>query len=1102
MFMISARIVDEHGKLIGYRLINIDKPKNPDTTDREYAEGTIDKVAAVLKANPGLIANAIEKQGDVIGTNGSLDRYVAIHKGKIIVPKGKKAPLIIMNKLVDETGNLLGYNLVDGVGHIAKVSVDDAVKYAELFGICNGKVVSKDGLTFISSISGTYPERIVERSKKHSDVKVVKANLDRDSVVAQSALEDVVFNLDMTDELGFLSDTQRAVIADYYVWYTTSIYESLVTNGTLGCSIAKLEKFKNIRGDQEWQFAGVVDGGTFGSFRCEMGHKLRYAYFAKPVGSTDPKERIVFGIQCVAEFFNLDRNSMAALQKATTTMSDEMEIIHGLVKDNRVDEYNREYLSFFSSVLKKLKAEAGNDKAKFRGDLVNIFTPVFGNFIANFYETGLPIPKSLIVQVSIKEDERNTLKRFYTRLFPEYKETISIMVDEGTEKLKAIEAYEKSYRTPVNYISRYGEYGAWYQQHKDNLIGSGLLEWYAHEVLEGRFAYNPNIDKSSWKNLDNDMGEGELSLDDKLNKLALNRKDIDGYNSKTRFAHECRIKYLNIVYLSNIRVPKVLNPHRVQPDDLKDIQLYIQVMALITTLRQKASDEYLRQTGHTLEEDREIREKFNKDSRFSSNYSAVRCITYVWERIGLLDIAKLSNISLNMLDRLGSIYYKETSKRFTYLDVGKRLVELNKVQGIDKAVHDVVKVLAEQIKMVQDEKDLDLETEREEIEKYLENPDIKGMAQAALALPSKKINALIDRVHENRQILSKYRCRKATAVLGAKGIGLAGTVYKPTTLDSISVGSYANAFMALNSIGYGDALDWLLDSDSTDKSITMDDLKEQYEKYKSFKAEYNHLLANSKTELEAIQALEFKDGEDNILGRIMVYVTDKLDEMYSSDNVQMRSIKSLLISTNRVGKDGVYLKARDFNNYYNSDKVSLNEKIAFYARAYIVFRELDRLNGTLDSTIENLGELSKKQYRIKKVAEAKEKAQLHSKVDAEKASEKSPDKAKAKTTKTKKATKKADSTSEDSTSADSTSEGEQSKPKYQNNQYNLKDKPDFKEQIDKLTEFFENDGDTKDWKAGESDFIQSVLRTIKRYNKVSDKQMKYITRAYNKINKK
>lgn len=128
------------GSVKGLRLLDVDAKQTKDIAIEQIQ-------AAVMKGMK--ISGLGISNGKLAGSNGSLDRYPSVGANS-----KSKQPLIILKDLWGK-----GYRVSDVNGKILDISADDAVRYADSYGIANGKVVEKDGKKFISSISGNY-ERV------------------------------------------------------------------------------------------------------------------------------------------------------------------------------------------------------------------------------------------------------------------------------------------------------------------------------------------------------------------------------------------------------------------------------------------------------------------------------------------------------------------------------------------------------------------------------------------------------------------------------------------------------------------------------------------------------------------------------------------------------------------------------------------------------------------------------------------------------------------------------------------------------------------------------------------------------------------------------
>ena len=156
MMYCIAVIVDEKGKELGFRLLDtklvghsgVEKIKNFPTSS----------VLAKLKAEPNSITNLGIKGDKVVGTNGVLDRYTKISSDNQCMSE----PRMVILFRTDS-----GFIVTDGFGNVTSVSDKAALELNKKAPVANGKVVTKDGKEFISSIVGEYPFM----EKKKTDVK-------------------------------------------------------------------------------------------------------------------------------------------------------------------------------------------------------------------------------------------------------------------------------------------------------------------------------------------------------------------------------------------------------------------------------------------------------------------------------------------------------------------------------------------------------------------------------------------------------------------------------------------------------------------------------------------------------------------------------------------------------------------------------------------------------------------------------------------------------------------------------------------------------------------------------------------------------------------
>ena len=103
------------------------------------------------------VENAKVKDGQIVGTNGSLDRYATINPLGVTL----KDTLVIIKKIGltdrDKKVTKTAYQVSHPNGVTRMVPSWHVISYAENNGIANGKIVTKGDTKFISAIEGEYP---------------------------------------------------------------------------------------------------------------------------------------------------------------------------------------------------------------------------------------------------------------------------------------------------------------------------------------------------------------------------------------------------------------------------------------------------------------------------------------------------------------------------------------------------------------------------------------------------------------------------------------------------------------------------------------------------------------------------------------------------------------------------------------------------------------------------------------------------------------------------------------------------------------------------------------------------------------------------------
>lgn len=400
-----AKIVNGNAT-IGLRIADVESKKI------QYRDVPLESIHKVLSSGGITIENIGVLDGDVVGTNGSIDRLASVSTtGNII----GKAPLVIVNRIGD-----VGYTVVDYKGVLKKAREEDVVTYAKQFGIANGKVIVKDNLRFISSITGEYDIQEVSASKLGKNKEVaINLTIGRDNRnIAKNAKIAAEDEIDSNDVFKSMTKEQRKVIQDYYMWYTVSIYENMAKGMRFKAKESKVETLAQLRGEDEWEFAGIKDMGFLGASKCELGHSLRYEYHAVARDESGKEvDKIVFGETCSGDFFEISKEDMAKLVKIRMMMTDEIKIMADITT-NHTEKEEWEKIQLLVDVLKQI-AKIGNTKEL----MYNIYGEKIANTLANFLTVNLPFPESLVLLAKERVYKRGIFN-FWSELFPEHADLI------------------------------------------------------------------------------------------------------------------------------------------------------------------------------------------------------------------------------------------------------------------------------------------------------------------------------------------------------------------------------------------------------------------------------------------------------------------------------------------------------------------------------------------------------------------------------------------------------------------------------------------------------------------------------------------------------
>jgi hypothetical protein len=492
IFIIAQLVSDDGKNVLGYRLLDVDNKNQV----RDYPANNVKQVLANPETSD-IIKNAKLIDGNITGTNGQLSRYPKVNQyGKVV----GNSSLVVLNKIDN-----VGYTVCDFKGQVKKMKNSDVVEYAKTSGIANGKVVIQDNVEYISSISDTYEQISISPSKTGKQGRVnISINMSGDvKSIAEHTANDINTELQYNDVFSAMTPQQRNVLKQFYTWYTVDVYQSLAKNVRLNLAPGKAEKLAQLRGIDKWKFAGVNDSYLEGRFdaKCELGHSLRYEYYAIPEDNTsevsyartmdwhnyafrttkgaqdDLKENgaIVFGETCAGDFFNIAPEDMKKLVKTRKIMSEEIELMADIITNKQEALYANK-CKFLYDCLKELNTPEA---------IVKVFGEKVGYTLMAFIKVQLPFPKSLVVLAG--DQARKNISTFYSQTFIDYKDILTVSLTD---------------KDPRHYASR---------------DINTVLKYIVDYTIEGDYQYDPVNDTNN------------------------SRRDIGAYNKKTRQERE----YLN-----------------------------------------------------------------------------------------------------------------------------------------------------------------------------------------------------------------------------------------------------------------------------------------------------------------------------------------------------------------------------------------------------------------------------------------------------------------------------------------------------------------------------------------------------------------------------
>lgn len=305
-----------------------------------------------------------------------------------------------------QLGNISGVNL-DDKGNI--VYAIDCLKSSD----------SKNNYNNIKENITDIKENVIDSKENTNDNKTDINNIEekiKDSKTNKNKKE----TSNVNKLYSYLNEEQIKLIKKYYLWYSQRIFDEgreqrilRVTNNPR--ALKKQAELKVLRDKGGmWAYAGFVDCGEQGNDYCTLGHPLRYVHLAWDITKSDIEsaffgERydksidevinsehcIKFGIDCISDFFEVDKEYTNRLRKAQRDAIKDMDILLDIYSKGEEKEA-LESFQLMSDIMKRVNGY--NNKCFLLRQEVLVDRGM-ALFYHQFIQANLVPPKSLIQEL-------------------------------------------------------------------------------------------------------------------------------------------------------------------------------------------------------------------------------------------------------------------------------------------------------------------------------------------------------------------------------------------------------------------------------------------------------------------------------------------------------------------------------------------------------------------------------------------------------------------------------------------------------------------------------------------------------------------------------
>lgn len=286
---------------------------------------------------------------------------------------------------------------------------------------------------------------------------------------------------------GMLSVEQKDLLKRYYLWSSQILFDGAPNGGSLRMTNTnKVSADKRQRLDalkkqgQDWIYAGFVDLEYHGGGHCTFGHALRFQHFAWDVSHAnidtefwgadrasinwdkintlvDSGHVIKFGIDCIGDFFDVPKETLAAIKSMQIQSLAEMEQMCKILIDPVKAQNARNSFGVFEYLADKVRDEEVRKKLFGKEDKDERY--ILLSFYSEFKKLGMLYPRSLVKRVQDAILDRTTHKYKVSRPLSDEVIVTNLKRFKGidTKNLQAVFSGNSMYKSTGDFARAYLE---------------------------------------------------------------------------------------------------------------------------------------------------------------------------------------------------------------------------------------------------------------------------------------------------------------------------------------------------------------------------------------------------------------------------------------------------------------------------------------------------------------------------------------------------------------------------------------------------------------------------------------------------------------------